>query len=156
MAGTSAQAGEQGCQRADDGKLLANWKRIFEQEERGGERAGYGERIVEQLARDLSARFGRGFSRSNVFQMRQFYLACRARVQTPSGQFDLPFPLSWPHYVRLLTVADDAARDYYEHEALRRLVSTGSGSPDRNQGVSTVARKTRHVDRFILARRTES
>jgi DUF1016 N-terminal domain len=36
-------------------------KRIFEQEQRGGERAGYGERIVEQLARDLSARFGRGF-----------------------------------------------------------------------------------------------
>jgi hypothetical protein len=107
-------------------------KRIFEQEQRGGERAGYGERIVEQLARDLSARFGRGFSRSNVFQMRQFYLAYWARVQTPSGlfgeagivqtlsgQFDLPFPLSWSHYVRLLTVADDAARDYYEHEALR-------------------------------------
>ena len=100
-------------------------KRIFEQEQRGGERAGYGERIVEQLARDLSARFGRGFSRANVFQMRQFYLAYRARVQTPSGllgeagivqtlsgQFDLPFPLSWSHYVRLLTVPDDAARDY--------------------------------------------
>ena len=105
-------------------------KRIFEQEQRGGERAGYGERIVEQLARDLSARFGRGFSRANVFQMRQFYLAYWARVQTASGlfgeagivqtlsgQFDLPFPLSWSHYVRLLTVADDAARDYYEHEA---------------------------------------
>jgi hypothetical protein len=60
-------------------------ERIFEQEQRGGERAGYGERIVEQLARDLSARFGRGFSRANVFQMRQFYLAYRARVQTASG-----------------------------------------------------------------------
>jgi predicted nuclease of restriction endonuclease-like (RecB) superfamily len=107
-------------------------ERIFEQEQRGGERVGYGERIVEQLARDLSARFGRGFSRANVFQMRQFYLAYRARVQTSSGllgtagivqtlsgQFDVPFPLSWSHYVRLLTVTDDAARDYYEHEALR-------------------------------------
>jgi predicted nuclease of restriction endonuclease-like (RecB) superfamily len=94
-------------------------KRIFEQEQRGGERAGYGARIVEQLARDLSARFGRGFSRANVFQMRQFYLAYRARVQTASGQFDPPFPLSWSHYVRLLTVPEDAARDYYEHEALR-------------------------------------
>lgn len=64
--------------------------------------------------------------------MRQFYLAYRTRVQTASGllgepgivqtlsgQFDLPFPLSWSHYARLLTVADDAARDYYEHEALR-------------------------------------
>jgi hypothetical protein len=93
---------------------------------------GYGERIVEQLAQDLSARFDRGFSRANVFQMRQFYLAYRARVQTSSGllgtagivqtlsgQFDVPFPLSWSHYVRLLTVTDDAARAYYEHEALR-------------------------------------
>ena len=49
------------------------------------ERVGYGERIVEQLARDLSARFGRGFSRANVFQMRQFYLTYRAKVQTVSG-----------------------------------------------------------------------
>jgi hypothetical protein len=49
-------------------------ERIFEQEQLRKERAGYGERIVEQLARDLSARFGRGFSRAHVFQMRQFYL----------------------------------------------------------------------------------
>jgi hypothetical protein len=60
-------------------------ERIFEQEQRGGERVGYGERIVEQLAGDLSARFGRGFSRANVFQMRQFYLTYRAKVQTSSG-----------------------------------------------------------------------
>jgi DUF1016 N-terminal domain len=45
-------------------------ERIFEQEQRGGQRVGYGKRIVEQLARDLSAKFGRGFSRANVFQMR--------------------------------------------------------------------------------------
>jgi predicted nuclease of restriction endonuclease-like (RecB) superfamily len=64
--------------------------------------------------------------------MRQFYLTCRAKVQsesgllgaagivqTLSGQFDVSFPLSWSHYVRLLTVTDDAARDYYEHEAPR-------------------------------------
>jgi hypothetical protein len=79
----------------------------------------YGERIVEQLARDLSARFGRGFSRADVFQMGQFYLTYRAKVQTVSGPFDLPVPLSWSHYVRLLTVTDNAARAYYEHEALR-------------------------------------
>ena len=79
-------------------------ERILEQEQRGGERVGYGERIVEQLARDLSARFGRGFSRANVFQMRQSYLTYRAKVQTGSGQFDVPFPLSWSHYVRLLMV----------------------------------------------------
>jgi hypothetical protein len=50
-------------------------QRIFEQEQRGNDRAGYGERLVEQLAEDLTSRFGRGFSRANVFQMKQFYLA---------------------------------------------------------------------------------
>jgi hypothetical protein len=86
-----------GCQRADDNNVLAIGERIFEQEQRGGEHVGYGESVVEQLARDLSARFGRGFSRANVFQMRQFYLTYRAKVQTVSGQFDVSFPLSWSH-----------------------------------------------------------
>jgi predicted nuclease of restriction endonuclease-like (RecB) superfamily len=107
-------------------------ERVFEQEQRGGQRVGCGERIVEQLARDLSARFGRGVFSCQRVQMRQFYLTYRAKVQTVSGllgaggivqtlsgQFDAPFPLSWSHYVRLLTVTDNAARDYYEHEALR-------------------------------------
>jgi transposase len=40
-------------------------------------------------------------------------------IQTLSGQFDVPFPLSWSHYVRLLTITVDAARAYYEYEALR-------------------------------------
>jgi predicted nuclease of restriction endonuclease-like (RecB) superfamily len=100
---------------------LTYWRigqRIFEQEQRGSERAGYGEQLVEQLARDLTARFGRGFSRANVFQMRQFYLAYPI-VQTPSEQLDVSFPLSWSHYVRLLTVPDKKARGYYEREALR-------------------------------------
>lgn len=109
-------------------------QRIVEQEQEGADRATYGEELVARLAKDLSARFGRGFSRSNVFQMRQFFLAYREKVQTLSGFFEggsivqtlsglssatLPFPLSWSHYVRLLTVPDDQARDYYETEALR-------------------------------------
>jgi predicted nuclease of restriction endonuclease-like (RecB) superfamily len=94
-------------------------RRIVEQEQQGQQRADYGERLVEQLAKDLSARYGRGFSRANVFQMRQFYLAYRHKVQTASGQFAPSFVLSWSHYVRLLTVADPAARQYYETEAVR-------------------------------------
>jgi predicted nuclease of restriction endonuclease-like (RecB) superfamily len=69
---------------------------IVEQEQRGEARAGYGEELIEHLSRDLGARFGRGFGRSNLFQMRAFYLAYRSikvpstralanKVQTPSG-----------------------------------------------------------------------
>lgn len=108
---------------------------IFEQ---GGEgRAAYGEALMERLADDLTQRFGRGFSRQNLWQMRQFYL-CYPISQTVSGEFppqpilqtlsgesaDLArlaarFPLPWSAYVRLLSVKETAARAFYETEALR-------------------------------------
>ena len=50
-------------------------RRIVEFEQGGAERAAYGERLVEQLSRDLTLRFGRGFGQRNVEGMRRFYLA---------------------------------------------------------------------------------
>ena len=117
-------------------------RRIVEQEQGGQARAGYGEMIIDRLATDLTSRFGRGFGRSNLFQMRAFYLTYPEIVQTPSapsapgtgpekvqtlsGQFTggigtlaSRFPLPWSHYVRLLGVKNDYARDFYEKEALR-------------------------------------
>jgi len=109
-------------------------QRIVEQEQKGSDRASYGEELVASLARDLTARFGRGFSRTNVFQMRQFFLAYREKIQTLSGFSGTEsivqtpsglspnhpvFPLSWSHYVRLLTVPEEHARKYYENESLR-------------------------------------
>jgi DUF1016 N-terminal domain len=114
-------------------------QRIVEFEQGGEERAGYGEQLLERLAEDLTKRFGRGFSRQNLQQMRQFYSAwppdrIRQTVsgefeevqirQHPSAAFDLAeitrrFPLSWSHYVKLLAVRDAKAREFYEAEALR-------------------------------------
>lgn len=111
-------------------------KRIFEEEQRGKGRADYGARLVWQLAEDLTARFGRGFGRANLFQMRAFFLGYREIVQTLSGQLgpttkpavpgrDLApllagtFPLPWSHYVRLLAVKTSGPRAFYEQEALR-------------------------------------
>ncbi len=119
-------------------------RRLVEQEQRGAARAGYGEELVLQLSRDLSSRFGRGFGRANLFQMRAFYLTYRdslpeaaeppasesprSIVQTPSGQLVklesamslvAGFPLPWSHYVRLLSVRSPDARRFYEAEALR-------------------------------------
>jgi DUF1016 N-terminal domain len=48
-------------------------RRIVESEMRGEDRADYGEKLVEQLAKDLTQRFGRGFGRANLWQMRGFY-----------------------------------------------------------------------------------
>jgi predicted nuclease of restriction endonuclease-like (RecB) superfamily len=60
-------------------------RRIVECEQGGASRAGYGEMLIRRLAADLTARFGRGFGRSNLFQIRAFYLAYADKVQTPSG-----------------------------------------------------------------------
>ncbi|HEY9596803.1 MAG TPA: DUF1016 N-terminal domain-containing protein, partial [Cyanophyceae cyanobacterium] len=49
-------------------------RRIVELEQKGESRAEYGKQIVERLSKDLSDRFGRGFQKSNLFQMRAFYL----------------------------------------------------------------------------------
>ena len=117
-------------------------QRIVEAEQRGRSRADYGDRLIERLAADLASRFGRGFSRQNLQQMRGFYLAWPSEIirQTVSGkssgairpsssaQFEgnsnLPdiahrFPLPWSAYVRLLSVKDAGARTFYESEALR-------------------------------------
>jgi len=121
-------------------------RRIVEQEQHGQARADYGAALIDRLAIDLTVRFGRGFGRRNLFQMRAFYLAYRqipqmvsaqspglpaaAIVQTASalstamtragGRAEVPaFPLPWSHYVRLLGVRSAEARRFYEAEALR-------------------------------------
>lgn len=62
-------------------------RRIVEFEQRGKARAEYGERLWERLAEDLTARHGRGFSKSNLALMRSFYLTWEI-FQTPSGKLE--------------------------------------------------------------------
>jgi predicted nuclease of restriction endonuclease-like (RecB) superfamily len=115
-------------------------RRIVVLEQGGEQRAGYGEQLIEQLATDLTGQFGRGFKRTNLWQMRAFYLAWpEAQIlQTLSGEFAISisfndiekrptstaalaarFALPWSAYVRLLSVKNPEARAFYESEALR-------------------------------------
>jgi hypothetical protein len=104
-------------------------RRIVEEEQRGKGRAGYGEQLITRLADDLTRRCGRGFGYRNLYQMRQFYTAYPRILQTASAKSDQGnaammepekgFPLSWSHYVRLLSVEKPEARSFYEAEALR-------------------------------------
>jgi len=54
-------------------------RRIVEYEQKGKERAEYGDVLLERLAKDLSKKFRKGFGRENLRLMRQFYLI----YQTP-------------------------------------------------------------------------
>jgi predicted nuclease of restriction endonuclease-like (RecB) superfamily len=115
-------------------------RRIVEFEQRGEQRADYGEQLIEQLSGDLTRQFGRGFGRANLWQMRAFFRAWPDPkiLQTLSGESVIPrnvndiegdsstvlalasrFPLPWSAYVRLLSVKNPEARSFYETEASR-------------------------------------
>ena len=107
--------------------------RIVEFEQSGEERARYGTALMERLAADLTQRFGRGFSRQNIQYMRLFYVSYPSDQirQALSGKSDATFleirlgellaafPLPWSAYVRLLSVKNTSAREFYGAEALR-------------------------------------
>ena len=90
----------------------------------------------------LTEEYGRGFSRSNVAGMRQFYVAYKDReneiiqsgigrceqtfeiIQSGIGQLEmaynnLPFKLSWTYYQVLMRIENRDERDFYENEAIR-------------------------------------
>lgn len=99
-------------------------QRIVAFKQGGRSRAEYGDVMITRLSDDLTARFGRGFQTSNLYQMRAFYSVYQNIFQTPSGKFDLSemarqFPLSWSHYVALLGARKAETRNFYEAEALR-------------------------------------
>ena len=62
---------------------------IVEQEQQGSERAKYGAKVLDSLSAYLTEEYGRGFSRSNVAGMRQFYMAFKDREGI--GQFGQDF-----------------------------------------------------------------
>src|SRR5262245_43206986 len=75
------EAGRSDAARSVNAVMTATYwaigRTIVEEEQRGAARAGYGEELVLSLSRDLRSRFGRGFGRANIFQMRAFFLAYR-------------------------------------------------------------------------------
>ena len=79
----------------------------MEFEQQGNERAEYGSDLLARLSRDLRLRYGKGFSRRNVLDMRRFYLAY-PKWQTVSAK------LSWSHFIILLSISDVVSRKFYE------------------------------------------
>lgn len=84
---------------------------ICEYEQTSPERADYGKQTLKELSKALTKEFGKGFSRSNLQNMRQFYLTFE-KCQTLSGK------LSWSHYCELLSISDPDKRSFYEKEAV--------------------------------------
>lgn len=79
----------------------------------GGERATYGDKVMERLGEQLSAEFGRGFTVRNLQRMVQFSQNFSSREIASS----LMSQLSWTHFLQLLPLKTEAARHYYAQAA---------------------------------------
>ena len=84
---------------------------IVEYEQQNQIRADYGKQTLREFSKELTREFGKGFSRSNLQNMRAFYLAYE-KCQTVSGK------LSWSHYCELLSITDENKRSFYEKESI--------------------------------------
>ncbi len=119
--------------------VLAYWligREIVRGVQGGQRRAEYGKETVEVLAIRLNEQYGKGFSTSNLWYFRQFYLAyqCRGDIPHPLGGALVGIEkghgkgegwvqgfsprLSWSHYRVLMAVENGEARDFYEREAI--------------------------------------
>lgn len=90
-------------------------KMIVEQEQQGEKRAEYGKKLIKELSDKLTNEFGKGFSITNLQQMKNFFLFYQ-KQQTASAKSD--FRLSWSHYLKLMRIEDADERNFYEIEAI--------------------------------------
>lgn len=76
----------------------------------GGGRAAYGKQIVASLSRELTEQYGgREFSERNLWRMMQF------SSKFPDLQIVTPLvsQLSWSHFLQVMPIEDDLARNFY-------------------------------------------
>lgn len=86
-------------------------KFIVEFEQEGKINAEYGLELLKKLARDLTLRKGRGYSRPNLYNMRKFYLTYPNGISELAG-------LTWSHFCELMRIDNELERHFYEKECL--------------------------------------
>lgn len=91
-------------------------KLIVEHEQKGGDKAAYGKKQLEQLSKQLQFEFGKGFNERNLRRMRAFFLAYPIWTAVRSE-------LSWTHHRILLQVSNEKAREWYSKEAIENAWS---------------------------------
>ena len=111
---------------------LGKW--IVEVQQGGSGRAKYGKRVLETLSDALNHAFGKGYSVSTLTNIRKFYEIYKNRISAPmvtdfsepnsqplvtNFGNDVPFRLSWTHYLILMRIQNEDERDFYEQLAIQ-------------------------------------
>jgi hypothetical protein len=105
---SNAQA--QAIRSVDNERVLMYWqigKVIFEEEQEGKERAGYGDFLIKSLSEYLQPLFGSGFSVRQLELCRQFY-----RVFPNTNA--LRSQLNWTQYKTLLSIDNQDKREFLQ------------------------------------------
>lgn len=94
-------------------------ERIAREELGGAQRAEYGKRVIEQLANDLTARYGKGYDRISLYnyvRFHQMFPQILDAVSQQSGIVDAVSQqlLPWTHYRELIRVENATARACYD------------------------------------------
>ena len=119
------QARQQAKRSVNQVMVQAYWQvgQLIVQHEQGGqERAAYGAKTLQNLAKRLQQEFGRGFSLPNLRNFRQFYLT----FSEEEIRYSTSSELTWTHFRVLMRVADPAARQWYAHEAAAQTWSVAA------------------------------
>ena len=90
--------------------------------------AKYGDQLLINLSKDLTTRLGKGFSKSNLFNMRLFYM------RFPIFQA-LPGKLGWTHLVEIIRIDDDLERGFYLAETAKENWSSRQLIKQKERGL---------------------
>ena len=119
-------------------------RRIVEEEQNGKERAEYGKEILQNLSKELTEEFGKGYSYRTLREIRQFYLMFSdfEKWRTVSAK------LTWSHFQKVLRVSDEKARIFYLTEAAENMWSVRT--LDRNISTLYYNRIVASIDKKIV------
>ena len=103
-------------------------KYIVEFEQEGNVRAKYGEQLLVTLSKDLTVTLGKGFSKSNLFNMRLFYM------RFPIFQA-VPGKLSWTHLAEIIRIDNDIERNFYLAETVNENWTSRQLNREKERGL---------------------
>lgn len=89
-------------------------RHIVEFESEGNNRGEYGKEVLKKVSKELTQEFGKGFSETNLRQMRSFYVF-QQKQQTVSDELNIA--LSWSHYLILMRL-EEGPQNFYERECI--------------------------------------
>ena len=100
--------------KARNAQVQFGWeigRRLVEEEQSGEMRAAYGSELIRKVSKAMTKKYGAGFSVSNLWKMRQFYLL--------NLKHSVPRELDWTDYVELLPIKDELTRKRLEVRVLK-------------------------------------